>query len=66
MNSLTFDKLRSNKALALNESVRDADGHFTELFTVILEDDGTMTFQFSQSILIEPVAGNCINIHSYK
>ncbi len=51
MNSITFDKLRSNKALALNESARDADGHFTEL-----------TFQFSKS---NPDRAHCRQRYQY-
>lgn len=62
MSNLQFDKLRSNKALALNTSAPDAEGHFAELFTVILQHDNSLTFEFSKSVLIEPKAGNAINV----
>ncbi len=61
---LQFEKLRSNKALVMNAGAPDSDGHFAELFTVILEQDNTLTFQFSKSVLIEPQAGNAFNIRA--
>lgn len=75
MRDINFTKIRNNKWQAIEvaketqiegtlttDSSKFVDVEWPELFTIIAEQDGTLTFQFASSILIEPQAGNAINI----